>query len=178
MKPTSLDASSLVISRGLHDLSTSFWVSHLTATCGSYLFVTSSPMTNHFPIGLALKGKKNCHHPRKVPVFSSFLRFSRAPTGSLWASSAHANIRAAWKQPAQVGAAREPSVNCKLHPLWNTAEWMNTLSQGRKGQGTHSWKPETQFYISFKRWIHCSPLDPGGWVGLVWNLSAFTENSG
>lgn len=68
VKPLSVDASPLVISKGLCDCSTSCSVSYPTATCGSYLSVTSSPMTNRFPIGLALKEKKNRHHPRKVPV--------------------------------------------------------------------------------------------------------------
>lgn len=62
VKPLNLDASSIFISKGLCDLSKPCWGSHLTALIILPYFVTSSPMTNRFPIGLALKAKKNHHH--------------------------------------------------------------------------------------------------------------------
>lgn len=73
----------------------------------------------------------------KYLCFSFLLGWSRALTDCLWASNTPKYKARAWKQSAQVGITRELSVNSIHHPLWKMADWTNTLSQERKGQGSH-----------------------------------------
>lgn len=84
------------------------------------------------------KGKQNHHQsPPKKNICISPSSWGRVylQTANLWASNTPNYQGREWKQSAQVGIARELSVNSIHHLLWKMAVWMNTLSQERKGQG-------------------------------------------
>ena len=175
-----LDASSMLTSKGLSDLSASCWISHRIAMCNSYLSVPSLPMKNRFPVSLALKRKKNHHHHRKVAV--RFLPPQVECSSDRQPLSEQHTHTQGWKVKtvSSGGTSRGLSVKGIHRLLWNTAtEWAPCPKKGpresvmkARNSVLHLIQKMDSLFSSRSRWVSEFSVE---FVCLHWKLGPGNE---